>query len=80
MEGFYNLFHTDWYNELDILEGKDILIVNSKDETKMFRRRAELLRRRFSDGKSLFYPGGHGDFILRPKAEVVREVVRFLTT
>ena len=79
LDSIYSLFHLNWSIYLDSLSKKNLLIINSRQETKMFRHQAELLRRRFSDGKSAFYPGDHGDFILNPKSDVVKEVVRFLT-
>ena len=79
LESIYTLFHLDWSKYLGDLEGKKLMIVNSHKETKLFRHQAEILRRKFSYGKSAFYPGGHGDFILHPQSEVVKEVVKFLT-
>ncbi len=72
------LFSIDWSNYLESLENKRLLIVNSRTESKMFRKQAELLRRRFPEGKSLYLSGHHDDFVLRPKSEVVRQVVNFL--
>lgn len=78
LDSLYTLFKTNWSPYLSALEDKQLLIINSRSEGKMFRKQAELLRRKFG-GKSSFYPGGHEDFILKPKSEVVRDVITFLS-
>lgn len=78
LNSIYTLFHLNWCSYLTCLENKECLIVNSRTETKLFRKQAELLRRKLSNKNSLYLTGQHEDFLLNPKSEVVRQVVQFL--
>lgn len=78
LESIYALFHLDWSKDLDCLIDKKCLIVSSKKETKLFRKQAEILRRKLNNLNSLYLHGQHADFLLNPQSDTVKEVVKFL--
>lgn len=77
-ESIYQLFTSDYSKYLENIKDKDILIVNSMNEDRMFRIQAHFLRNFFKNEKSLHIVGTHDDFILRCKEEVVKDVINFL--
>lgn len=79
LDSIYTLFHQNWSVHLDKIMDKKFLIVSSREETRLFRRQAELLRRKISNGQSLYIHGQHEEFVLNPQSDVVRQVIRFLT-
>ena len=80
MNSLYTLFHSDLTGYLGCLKDKPLLTINSLNEGKMFRKQAEFLRRKFINCESTYLTGSHEDFILKPKSEVVKKVVHFLTS
>jgi hypothetical protein len=54
------------------------MVVNSRDENKMFRRNAELIRRMTNKNQSLYLHGRHEDFLLRPHENACVKVIDFL--
>jgi len=78
LESAYQLFSSDWTHYLLDIKDKKIMVVNSKDETRMFRQQAEYIRRHLGGEKSFYLHGTHDDFILNPKKEVVEKVINFL--
>ncbi|MEO6728688.1 MAG: alpha/beta hydrolase [Candidatus Dojkabacteria bacterium] len=78
-ESIYQLFTSDYTKYLEDIKDKEILIVNSSQEDKIFRVQAEYLRKSLQNEKSLHIHGSHDDFILRCKADVVKDVINFLT-
>lgn len=80
LESIYTLFHLDWCRYLECLNNKKCMVVNSRQETRLFRKQAEILRRKLDNKNSLYLTGQHEDFLLNPKSEVVKKVVQFLTS
>jgi len=78
IDSITTLFNNDWSQFLTGLEQKEVMIVNSKDESPLFRKQAEYLRKHLQNERSLFFHGSHEDFVLKPKSEIVKQVVRFL--
>jgi pimeloyl-ACP methyl ester carboxylesterase len=80
MNSIWELFNTDNEDLLpEVGKVKNILIVNSQEEDKLFRMQAEHLRRHLPSEHTLKIHGTHDDFILRPKSETVEQVMNFLT-
>jgi len=78
-ESIYKLFTSDYSKYLDEIRDKEVLIVNTKEEPKLFRIQAEFLRRKLNNEKSMYIHGSHDDFILRCRKDVVKEVIKFLS-
>lgn len=73
-----HLYTNDYSQYIKNFNNKDILIVNSKEETPYFRKQAGHIRHILNGEKSIFLHGNHEDFVLRPQAEVVKQVIDFL--
>lgn len=72
------LFDLDFSEYLDRIKDKEILVVNSVDETEAFEDQADLIRERLNNKKNLSLKGGHGDFILKPNEKVFEKILDFL--
>ncbi|MFS8130718.1 MAG: alpha/beta fold hydrolase [Candidatus Dojkabacteria bacterium] len=79
-DSIYQLFTSDYSKYIPEINEKNVLVVNSRDEGRMFTVQAEYMRRHLNNEKSLYIHGTHDDFILKCKKDVVRDVVTFLTT
>ncbi|KKQ34841.1 MAG: Alpha/beta hydrolase fold family 3-oxoadipate enol-lactonase [candidate division WS6 bacterium GW2011_GWA2_37_6] len=78
-DSLYWLFHADLTPFLkNVKRIKNILIANSKDEPKIFKKQMEYMRRYFDGESSLKISGRHEDFILQPKSEQIKAVLKFL--
>ncbi|MBD3280208.1 alpha/beta fold hydrolase [Candidatus Dojkabacteria bacterium] len=78
-ESIDQLFSRDFISNLEKIRSiENILIVNSRNENKMFRVQAEYLRRFFDQEETLKLSGTHDGFILRPKSKVIKQVLDFL--
>ncbi|MEP7103729.1 MAG: alpha/beta fold hydrolase [Candidatus Dojkabacteria bacterium] len=77
-KAIYKFFKSDYSNYLNDIKDKKILIINSKDEYKIFREQADYLRRTLVNKTSIITSGSHDDFILKPKKEVVNKIIDFL--
>lgn len=58
---------------------KDIMVVSSQDEDRLFRYQAQHLRHKLDSEKTLIIHGSHDDFIINPKSSTVSAVMDFLT-
>jgi hypothetical protein len=58
---------------------KKVLVVNSKDETEMFKTQAAFIRRLLKQEESLFIHGNHEDFVLKGDHTAAKHVLRFLS-
>ncbi|MCK9368444.1 alpha/beta hydrolase [Candidatus Dojkabacteria bacterium] len=75
-----HLFSSDYSEILKNFPHHKLLVANSKDESKFLRDQAAHIRRIVDVDKTLFLHGAHQDFILKPQADVVKTVMRFLTS
>jgi pimeloyl-ACP methyl ester carboxylesterase len=75
-----HLFSSDYSEILKSFPHHKLLVANSKDESKFLRDQAAHIRRIVDVDKTLFLHGAHEDFILKPRADVVKAVIRFLTS
>lgn len=78
LESVHQLFNIDLRNYIVPLEDIPVMIVNSREENKMFRRNAELIRRMAHHKKSIFIHGRHEDFLLKPHENACVKVIDFL--
>lgn len=78
LDSIYKLFHDDLTVYLDHIKDKKIMVVNSTDETQMFKDQAEFIRRTLDDEKSLFVNGSHEDFVLKGDPAAAKQVLQFL--
>ncbi|MFW5702496.1 MAG: alpha/beta hydrolase [Candidatus Dojkabacteria bacterium] len=74
------LFDSDYTHYLDEINsrGTKVAVVNSKDEPKMFRKQAELIRRKLDGEHSIYLSGTHNDFILKSDSKAVADLIGFL--
>jgi pimeloyl-ACP methyl ester carboxylesterase len=75
-----HLFSSDYCDIIRKFPHSHLLVANSKDESKFLRDQAAHIRRIVSGVKTLFLHGAHEDFILKPNSDVVKAVIRFLTS
>jgi pimeloyl-ACP methyl ester carboxylesterase len=78
LTSIYTLFHTDWTCYFRNLKGLRILVANTLEEPLYFHKQAEHMRKVLKGCYSIAISGNHEDFVLKPKREVVKEVVNFL--
>lgn len=79
LDSAYNLFTSDFTKDLLDLKDKEFMILNSKDENKMFRIQAEYMRRILHGENSIYLNGTHDDVFLHPDSNVVNKVLEFLS-
>lgn len=82
LDSLNELFHIDLRVELSLINEKKvpIMVINSKDEEKIFRKQAEFIRRILDHEKSVFLHGRHEDFALKPNSKVIDSIVKFLSS
>lgn len=78
LESIHQLFTVDLRTYIHGLDSIPVMVVNSRDENKMFRRNAELIRRMTKKDQSLFVHGRHEDFLLKPHEHACVKVIDFL--
>jgi len=78
LESIHQLFSVDLRRYLKLLTDIPVLVINSKEENKMFRRNAAMIRRLSKNDKSLYIHGRHEDFLLKPYRTVCTKVLDFL--
>ncbi len=78
LESLNKLFTSNYDHYLKEFDPKKILIASSKDEDPFFRHQASILRRELKDENTLYLHGNHEDFIIEPKKESVKEIMKFL--
>jgi pimeloyl-ACP methyl ester carboxylesterase len=78
LDSLYKLFHGDLSLYFNKLSNKKVLVVNSKDETDMFKKQAEYIRRILKEENSLYITGSHEDFVLKGNPIAAKHVLRFL--
>lgn len=78
LESVHQLFNIDLRKYIQTLENIPVMVVNSREENKMFRRNAELIRRMTRKKESVYIHGRHEDFLLKPHEHACVKVIDFL--
>lgn len=78
LSSIYTLFHSDFTEYLKMLDGKKLLVVNSKDEADFLRHQSEYIRRHIKLENSMYVKGSHEDIITKPEPKNLRKIVKFL--
>ncbi len=78
LDSLYDLFSADYTRDLIKISNKNIAVVNSRGESKMFRDQAHYIRKLLPQKTSLYLNGSHDDFLLRSQNIPVKDVIEFL--
>lgn len=78
LKSIYTLFNNDFTPYLKRLENLPVLVADSLNEPVFIRKQSEHIRKVLKKVNSIYLHGNHEDFFLRPKKEIVKEVMDFL--
>lgn len=73
-----HLYSSDYSKYLTKLKDRNVMIVSSINELPYFRKQAGHIRHILDGEKNLYLRGNHEDFVLKPKADNVKQVMDFL--
>ena len=77
LDSIYSTFHQDLTAHIAELKDKNVLVINSRNETPMFREQAAIIRRLLDSEKSAFLTGEHHDFLLKPNDSTKEKILAF---
>lgn len=80
LQSLFYLFQNTYGKLVYKFKDKPILIINSRNETPMFRKNAAFLRANVIGEESLFIHGAHEDFLLKPNPKVYEQIFTFLAS